>query len=117
MRFALAEDRAALVRFAPLQSSVAQTAEIAATQRSGDTFVVAMADGTLRVRGDAVIALLAALGGYWRIVCVLLRCVPRQLRDAAYDMVGKRRLRLFGSATTLCPLVAPEYRARFLAGD
>ena len=117
VRFALAEDRAAVVRFAPLQSSIAQTAEIAATQRGGDTFVVAAADGTLRVRSDAMIELLAALGGYWRIVAALLRCVPRPLRDATYDLVGKRRLTLFGSEQALCPLVPPEYRARFLARD
>ncbi len=114
VRFALAEDRRALIRFAALQSPASQAERIIATQRDGDTFVVEAKDGTLLVRSDALLELLRTLGGVWRILGVLLRCIPRRLRDAGYALVGRHRLRFFGSTETLCPLVPQALRGRFL---
>jgi predicted DCC family thiol-disulfide oxidoreductase YuxK len=117
VRFALAEDRHACIRFAALQGPAAQAARIIATQRDGDTFVIETLDGKIRVRSDALIELLGTLGGLWRIPAVLLRCIPRRLRDAGYALVGQYRLRLFGRTETLCPLVPEALRARFLPGQ
>lgn len=67
-------------------------------------------DGRALRRSDAVLALAGRLRGPWGAVR-LMRWVPRPLRDRAYDLVARRRRRLFGTA---CILPAPEHRGRFV---
>ena len=117
VRFALAEDRRALVRFAPLQGAAARAAALEETQRDGDTFVVVLGNGTRLVRSDALVALLRTLGGVWRVAGVLIGVFPRALRDSAYSFVGRRRSRLFAAPSTLCPLVPAALRDRFVAAE
>ena len=69
--------------------------------------------GWVLVRSDALVAVLGYLGGPWRVLAALLRRVPRPIRDGAYDLIARHRLRLAGRATS-CPIPAPAQRARFL---
>jgi predicted DCC family thiol-disulfide oxidoreductase YuxK len=64
-------------------------------------------------RSDAVIGVLRRLGGLFGVCGVLLTVVPRGVRDAAYDLVGRYRLRFLGNADALCPIVPSELSARF----
>jgi predicted DCC family thiol-disulfide oxidoreductase YuxK len=54
------------------------------------------------------------LGGLWSAAALMLRLVPRPLRDAAYDVVGALRYRVFGRAPEACPLVTPQLRKRMV---
>jgi predicted DCC family thiol-disulfide oxidoreductase YuxK len=49
----------------------------------------------VRTRSDAALAIVAGLGGAWRLVAAL-RLVPRPIRDALYGFVARRRRRWFG---------------------
>ena len=58
--------------------------------------------GRLLLRSTAVLAAVAALGGWYR-AAALLRLLPAPLRDALYAAVARRRRRWFG-ATRECVL-------------
>lgn len=75
--------------------------------------VVITEDERTLVRSSAMIYLLRRLGGLWRLLGWLLWGVPRPLRNAGYDLVGRLRYRLFGTREDVCPIIPAEYRARF----
>ncbi|MGP4843478.1 thiol-disulfide oxidoreductase DCC family protein [Marinobacter sp. 1Y8] len=76
-----------------------------------DSVVLVDGDHAFR-RSDAVLGILAALPAPWCWFSVLKR-IPRRLRDAVYDAVGKRRYRWFGRYDQ-CPIPSAEDRGRFL---
>ena len=65
-----------------------------------------------RVRSDAVLAILAGLGGLWRLT-VVLRAIPRRLRDALYNFIARKRLEWYGRRDT-CRVPSEAERERFL---
>jgi predicted DCC family thiol-disulfide oxidoreductase YuxK len=114
VRFVLARDKAGAFRFAPIGGPTFEAA-VPAGVRSGlpDAFVVVRSDGTVLVRSDAAVHVLAQLGGGWRALAAALRIVPRPLRDVAYDWVARSRKRWFAKPEDACPIVPPDLRARF----
>jgi predicted DCC family thiol-disulfide oxidoreductase YuxK len=64
------------------------------------------------VRSDAALRVARYLGGPWKLALVMY-LIPRSVRDTLYDQFAKRRYRWFGKHD-ICPLPAPEVRARFL---
>jgi len=64
-------------------------------------------------RSTAVIYVMKRLGGQWFLAAGLLSLVPRPLRDFGYAAVASVRKALFGTTQELCPLVPPQWRARF----
>lgn len=83
---------------------------------SGTLVVVSDAFGaTERVllRSDAVVALLRELLWPWRWVGLVLKWIPRQLRDWGYRLVARWRHRMPGRLEN-CPLPEAEEQARFL---
>ena len=114
VRFLLERDRAARLRFAPLQSDVGRAllAHCALDADALDTVVLIDAAGA-HARSDAALRALRLLGAPWSWSWVLA-AIPRPLRDALYGFVARHRYRWFGRKDA-CPLPRPEWRARFLA--
>lgn len=114
VRFVLRHDRGGRFRLAAQQGATGQ----ALLRRHGldpadpPSFLL-VAQGQGYVDSDALLRVLSGLGGPWRMAAALLRVVPRPLRDAAYRLVARNRLRWFGRAEQ-CLLPTPETRARFL---
>ena len=119
VQFILRRDTAGIFRFASLQSPLAQRllARHGADAHDLDTvYVVVNSDApgeSLLARSEAVAFVLSQLGGMWRAAAVVLKLLPRLLRDFGYDVVARRRYRMFGRSET-CILPAPENRDRFL---
>ncbi|MCD9030626.1 thiol-disulfide oxidoreductase DCC family protein [Luteimonas sp. Y-2-2-4F] len=61
---------------------------------------------------EAVVRVLAGLGGAWRAVA-LARLLPRAVRDPAYRWLARHRYRWFGRRAA-CRVPAPSERDRFL---
>jgi len=114
VRFVLAEDRSgSAFRFAPLQGETFASA-LPAERRAElpDSVVVSTADGQVLARSTAVIHVMERLGGLWRVLAVLLRIVPRPLRDLGYDLVASVRKRIFAKPSDACPLAPRSLAAR-----
>ncbi|MCF5935948.1 DCC1-like thiol-disulfide oxidoreductase family protein, partial [Xanthomonas perforans] len=61
---------------------------------------------------DAIVRVLAGLGGLWRL-SEALRLIPRRVRDLGYRLIARNRYRWFGRSDH-CMLPTPEQHARFL---
>jgi predicted DCC family thiol-disulfide oxidoreductase YuxK len=69
-------------------------------------------DGCPYIASDAVIRIMSGIGGLWRTV-VVLRLLPRVLRDAIYTVISRNRYQWFGHAPN-CVIPCPELRQRFV---
>ena len=114
--FVIRRDPAGQFRFAPLQGATfAERLDVDTRASLPDSVVLLEADGRLRVRSDAALAIFAGLGPGWRGLAAAGRIVPRFVRDGAYRSVAKARYhRLFARPAQACPLMPRELRARFL---
>jgi len=114
VRFLLAEDRAGLVRFAPLGGPTFER-ELAPGARAAlpDSVVVLDDEGRPLVRSQGVRHVLASLGGAWRVLAVLQGLFPRFVRDLVYDTIARVRKSVFGTKSEACPLMPRELGARF----
>jgi predicted DCC family thiol-disulfide oxidoreductase YuxK len=114
--FLIAHDRKRQLRYAPLQG--ARFREILARHpglAEIDSIVVVENSGpeeTVHTFSNASLAALSKLPGLWKAV-VLLRLIPRFLRDAVYRLIAENRYRIWGRNDT-CRLPGPEERDLFL---
>ncbi len=118
VRLLLRTDRAARLKFAPLQSALAQSylKKQGLPTADFDSLVFVpdwntQETGAYRLRTDGALAAAATVGGGWKFI-TWLRIVPRGLRDFFYKLVAKSRYALFGEYRPK-PL-PPEWQARFL---
>lgn len=114
-RFLIRHDHPRRVRLAAVQSPEGQ-ALLAWAGLPLDQFetLAVIRDQHYWVRSDAVFEIIAQLPAGWRPL-LLLRGVPRTVRDWAYDRIARNRYRLFGKYDT-CLLPDPDHEQRFLKG-
>lgn len=105
-------DRQARISFAPLQGRLAAEFGLSghASLADGSMVLLREADACLFLRSDALIELGRAAGGILSIL-LLLRFVPRWIRDGVYRWIAKNRRRL-GGTSSHCTLPDPELLAR-----
>ena len=115
VRFFLAEDQQDVFRYSTLQGQLVQE-RIAEKDRAAlpDSVIVPTPDGNMLAESEAILFCLTRLGGGWKVAAVLLRVVPRFIRDWAYRLIAAFRYRVFGRKEELCPILPPELRAKFL---
>jgi predicted DCC family thiol-disulfide oxidoreductase YuxK len=115
VRFVIAEDTGGTAfRFAPLQGETFQRMVTREERKTlPDSVVVMTADGRSLARSEAFLHIFRRLGGFWKVLAIVLSIVPRGLRDFVYDFVARIRFRIFGRREDLCPVMPPELRVRF----
>ncbi len=113
VRFILAHERDATLRFAPLQSAAGARLmrQFGFEPDNAKTFVL-IADNKAYVKSDAAIRIARYFRGAWRLLAVV-RLVPRPLRDWVYDSVARNRYHWFGRLDA-CVVPSPELKARFI---
>lgn len=113
VQFILDRDPTGKFRFASLQSPAGQrlTGLYGIDPMPLDTIVL-IADGKAFVRSDAVLGIARRLGAPWSWAAALT-VIPLALRDAAYRLVSRNRIRWFGQRDE-CRLPTPDLRSRFL---
>jgi predicted DCC family thiol-disulfide oxidoreductase YuxK len=109
VRFVIERDSRKQFRFASLQSPVA---EKLLGERDRLESVVLVEGGKTYRKSTAALRIARRLDGFWPLLSVFL-VIPRFLRDAAYDWIGKRRYRMFGKRA-VCWKPQPELADRFL---
>ena len=114
VRFIISHDPDSRVVFAPIQSALGQRlyAEHGLDPAAPHTMLFVTPHGAFQA-GSAGIEIARRLGGWWRVALVL-RMVPRSLRDWAYAFVASRPYRWFGREDA-CILPTPELNARLRA--
>lgn len=111
--FLLKRDRRQRYRFAAMQTPAGRRLLQAHGLDPDDPLsFLLVEDGIARTDSDAIVAVLAGLGGPWRVASAL-RWAPRALRDRAYRWLARNRYRWFGKKA-LCYLPTPEQSHRFL---
>ena len=116
VQFVLKHDSAARFRFASLQSGYATRLVQPHGVNPDDldtVYVIEAPEALPKSRSDAVIFILHKLGGLWGAVATTLRIFPKPLRDCGYNIVARRRYRIFGKYE-ICPLPEKKYQNRFL---
>lgn len=116
VQFLLRHDRHARLRFASIQHDAGRRLLEAAgiDALAPDTFLFVTGERTY-TQSRALIEVLHALGGTWRLAW-LLWPIPAPLRDAAYRCIARNRTRWFGRHDT-CWLPAPEHAGRFVRDE
>lgn len=101
-------------RFAPL-GGVTFHHRLTPEHRAGlpDSVVILTASGDVLSRSKAVLHILHALGGGWRLLGWMGQILPRFLADAVYDCIARIRHRLFEKPVDICPVMNSEQRKRF----
>ena len=97
------------LNFATLQGQTAARLHI--TSSGEPESMVYLADGKGYTASEGVIRAMAAMGGGWKLMLVLL-VFPRFLRDAVYNWVGRNRYRWFGKLPA-CRIPSPDERMYF----
>jgi predicted DCC family thiol-disulfide oxidoreductase YuxK len=117
--FVLARDRAAVFRFASLQSEYSRTTLMRHGRNPGEltTLVLVLDPGlpTERLfdKSSAALEVLKQLPGGWRGLGHVIALAPAPVRDMVYGLVARTRYRTFGKHD-VCPVPAPAVRDRFL---
>lgn len=113
VRFVIERDSRKQFRFASLQSPVAE--KLLGPQRNEadrlESVVLVVGERIYR-KSSAALLIVRRLDGLWPLLSVLL-AIPRPLRDAVYDWIGRRRYRMFGKRAA-CWKPQPELADRFL---
>jgi len=120
VRFLLRMDRHGRLKFAPLQSDLAQAylRQHGLPTEDFDSMVLVpewsrrdLPEYTLRT--TAVAAALKCCGGFANAMGTVLGWVPASWRDAVYKLVARWRYRLWGKWQT-CPMPKREWTRRFI---
>jgi predicted DCC family thiol-disulfide oxidoreductase YuxK len=113
VRFVIERDSRKQFRFASLQSPVAE--KLLGPQRNEadrlESVVLVVGERIYR-KSSAALLIARRLDGLWPLLSVLL-AIPRPVRDAVYDWIGRRRYRMFGKRD-VCWTPQPELADRFL---
>jgi len=79
-----------------------------------DYETVVLIDGqSLLYKSDVMVRLLNLMGGGWAILSVVLRKIPKPLRDRVYDFIARHRFKIMGRRKT-CLMPDAATRSRFL---
>ena len=100
-------------RFATIQSETGQKVlnEVPENEKMMESIIYVKGNQYFR-ESSAILEILTDIGGFWKIV-VVLKLIPKAIRDKIYQFIAKRRYRYFGKRTT-CLLPTPENKKRFL---
>jgi predicted DCC family thiol-disulfide oxidoreductase YuxK len=112
VRFVLDRDRRRVFRFAASQTPGARPfLDRCGLGSAPGTIVFIERDGW-SVRSTAAIGMARRLGLPWSLAAIAL-VIPAALRDVAYRIIARNRLRWFGQRET-CRIATPEEKGLFL---
>ncbi len=112
VQFILKRDVDEVFRFASLQSDIGQQLlKQYNVDPSMDSIVVIYQD-KVYIQSDAAIVIAQQFKGLWKLL-VIVKFLPKWLRNKGYAMIAKNRYRLFGEMET-CRIPTKEERSRFL---
>jgi len=113
--FLIKRDKKNRLRFASLQSDIAKSKLKELNFEFDSEYlksIVIIDNGKVKTKSDAVIKIVQQLGGLWSLV-IILKIIPRFIRDWFYELIAKNRYKYFGKQET-CMVPTEEMKAKFL---
>src|SRR5688500_18519271 len=113
--FVLRHDRHRLYKFAAMQTATGRKllSRHGLDPNDPKSFLL-LASGRGYMDTDALIRVLRSFGGRWRVLAMMVRVLPRFLRDAAYRTIARNRYTLFGRHD-VCIVPSEQTADRFLS--
>lgn len=111
INFIIKWDKKGYFKFAPLQSEIAKKWVGDKTKPMPES-VILIENGKTFDRSSAALLIAKKLDGLWPVLFVFI-VLPKPLRDAVYNLIGRNRYKWFGK-TEACMIPTPEVRSRFL---
>lgn len=112
-KFVLKFDRKARFRLLAAQSELGEALYVHYGLKADDYDTnLLIENGVVRTKTDGSLAMFGILGLPWSLVQIL-RIVPKFMRDPAYDLIARNRLKWFGQRE-ICFLPPPGSQDRFL---
>lgn len=113
VRFLIKHDKREKLLFASLQSKTGQKLlrQKQFPTENNDSFII-IVNGQALMKSDAALAVSKELGGCFTLFLVL-RVIPKFIRDYMYSIVAKNRYKWFGKKNH-CMVPTPELKERFL---
>jgi predicted DCC family thiol-disulfide oxidoreductase YuxK len=108
VRFAIREDQARRLSFAPLAGPLAKSLLAQAPLGCREDTIVFVHAGGREIKARAVAGILMHSGGLWVLAGKLLWFVPSRIANAGYDFVGRIRYRLGGRRENACALLPAD---------
>lgn len=105
------EDKKNVLAFAPLQGETAK-ATIPGINPSELKTIMYHSRGRLLEKSDAVLQILADIGGIWKIA-VIFKVIPAGIRNRVYDIIARNRYKWFGKKES-CRMPTKEEREKLL---
>ena len=114
VRFVIIRDKHKRFRYAHLQSDFGkeQFSKLNIEGNDGLKTMILLMDGNAYIKSTAALKILKQLSWPWPIFYVFM-IVPRFIRDAIYDFIGRHRYQWFGK-TEECWLPSDEDKKRFI---
>ena len=113
MCFILRHDRNHHFNFLPAQSLIGEALFAHYGLKAGDyDSVLLIENGELRIKWDASLAILEAIGWPWKLAA-LGRLLPKFLADPLYSFIARNRFKWFGRRD-VCLIPTAEEQGRFL---
>ena len=112
VQFILKRDVDEIFQFASLQSDIGQKLLKQYNVDSSMDSIVVIYREKVYTQSDAAIVIARQFKGLWRLL-VVVKVLPKWLRDKMYEIIAKNRYRLFGQLE-MCRIPTKEERRRFL---
>ncbi len=107
--FVMRADKSGRIMFSPIQGKTAEKFSLDRNMAPDDWKIVYVDENGVHQGADAVLSVLAKLGGLWRIPASAIY-LPASVKELIYAAVSKNRYRIFGRKDT-CSVSA------FMSGD
>lgn len=112
VNFIIKRDKKAVFRFVPSQSEMGKRLIDKHFTDFDLQTVVLIDDARAYTKSDAFLRIMNQLGGFWKTF-LLLKIIPRPIRDFFYDLIARNRYRIFGKKDS-CMIPSPEVKNRFI---
>lgn len=113
VRFIIERDSRSVFKFASVQSAIGEKLlREYAIPFTEPKSVILLKNGQIHEKSSAALEIAAELDGFWRVL-VILRLIPRPVRDFIYNWIARNRYRWFGKRE-VCMVPTTDQKARFL---
>ncbi len=112
VQFFLKREKNKTMHFAPLTSQVGLDLRAYFEIDPKIDSIILIKDYSAYIKSCAALRLTLYMKGLWPMMTVFL-VIPPFLRNMVYDMIAKRRMKIFGRVES-CSLIPKEDRVRFL---